>query len=265
MSARGQALIPVDGLAPFAAALLQPAAPTPSGLVTWNGSDPRVRFNVYRNNVAVSLGGALAETFPVVRALVGAAFFDALARAFIAAAPPRSPVLTDYGDGFAGFIANFAPAAGLAYLPDLARLEWARLRAWHAADQPALETAQLSARLAEPAGLPMARIGLHPSVSVLRSDFAVVSLWAAHQHGGRIGEVVLVQSEAALILRAGDDALVVPIATATADLFVALAEGQPLGAAVAAAGAGLDLAASLALLIGQRAICAWAQPDEPRQ
>ncbi|MBK6864396.1 MAG: putative DNA-binding domain-containing protein, partial [Ideonella sp.] len=41
--------------AAFARALLQPDAPCPAGLKTWNGSDPAKRFAVYRNNVVVSL------------------------------------------------------------------------------------------------------------------------------------------------------------------------------------------------------------------
>jgi hypothetical protein len=50
-----------------------------------------VRFGVYRNSVAVSLAGVPADTFPVTRELVGDAFFEAMARCFVAAEPPRSP------------------------------------------------------------------------------------------------------------------------------------------------------------------------------
>ncbi|MEZ5722575.1 MAG: DNA-binding domain-containing protein [Paracoccaceae bacterium] len=58
------------------------------------------RFDVYRNNVVVSLSEALATGFPVVRKLVGEAFFSAMAGVFVRAHPPRSPVLTMYGEGF---------------------------------------------------------------------------------------------------------------------------------------------------------------------
>ena len=57
-----------------------------------------------------------------------------MARAFVAATPPRTPVLTTYGDEFAEFIAAFEPARELAYLADVARLEAARTHAYHAAD-----------------------------------------------------------------------------------------------------------------------------------
>lgn len=64
----------------FAAALLNPDLPCPGGLSTWNGSAPATRFAVYRNNVTVSLVDALADTFPVLQALVGEEFFRAMAR-----------------------------------------------------------------------------------------------------------------------------------------------------------------------------------------
>jgi len=104
----------------------------------------------------VCLIGALADTFPVTRELVGAPFFDAMARCFIDAEPPRSPVLTEHGDTFPEFVSAFPPAAGLPYLPDLARLELARVRAYHAADATALGADALAGHLAEPVRLPTA-------------------------------------------------------------------------------------------------------------
>ena len=55
----------------WAQALLAPAFPTPTDLVTHNGSDPTRRLDVYRNNVVVSLVDALASTFPVTQQLLG--------------------------------------------------------------------------------------------------------------------------------------------------------------------------------------------------
>ena len=91
----------------FAAALLDRSKPVPEGI----RSRPRRRFAVYRNNVHVSLIEALATRFPVCRALTGDEFFRAMARDFVTARPPRSPVLMTYGDDFGDFIDGFAPAA----------------------------------------------------------------------------------------------------------------------------------------------------------
>lgn len=248
----------------FAAALLDPDRPVPVGLSAWNGSDPAARFSVYRNNVAVSVIGALADTFPVARELVGAAFFDAMARCFIDAEPPRSPVLTEYGDTFPEFVSAFPPAAGLPYLPDLARLELARVRAYHAKDADALSADALGAYLADPARLPTARLTLHPSLAVIASDYAIVSLWAAHQGHQRIEEVDLGRAESALVLRQGDDALVLSIPRGTAAFMAALSSGATLGEAATAAAQDPDfnLAQALAPLIRHGGIAAWNQPGD---
>ncbi|WP_292446211.1 DUF2063 domain-containing protein [Methylibium sp.] len=244
----------------FAAALLDAESPAPYGLFAWNGADPAPRFAVYRNNMVVSLVAALAGSFPVVRELVGEAFFSAMGRLYVTQHPPRSPVLADYGDSFADWLQHFEPASALPYLPDMARLERARGRAYHAADEPALAAQAVAARLADPQRLPGARLRLHPSVSLLDSPFAVVSLWAAHQGRGRIEDVALNEPEAALILRHQDDATVLPVPLAAARFYRLLIEGRPLGEAASAAtasDAAFDLASALSLLIAHDAIVAW--------
>jgi hypothetical protein len=244
----------------FARALLDPALPVPAGLVARNGADPGVRFAVYRNNVVASLVAALADTFPVVRELLGADFFSAMARLYVAEQPPSSPVLAHYGDGFADWVAQFEPAADLPYLADMARLERARVRAYHAADAPVLGAEAIAAQLAQPARLPAARLRLHPSVTVLASPWAIVSLWAAHQGPGRLEDVHPAQPENALVLRFEDDAAVLAIPGATAEFFRRLQRGLPLGEAAATPDPP-DLGASLALLIRHGAISAWSTPE----
>jgi hypothetical protein len=252
----------------FAAALLAPQRPPPAGLRAWNGSDPGPRFDVYRNNVISSLTAALADTFGVVQALVGPDFFRAMAGSYIAGHPPRSPVLAEYGACFADYVAGFAPAASLPFLPDMARLEFARVQTFHAADVPALDAARLAAHLAQPDQLEGARIDMRPDVHVLSSRHAVVSLWAAHQGLHEIGTVDPTAPEAAMVLRVADDSAVIPLPHAAAHFISAWAGGHTLGAAAAAAsaepaidGQTFDLAATLALLIGHGAIAAWHAPE----
>lgn len=253
----------------FAAALLDAERGVPLGLCAWNGSDPAPRFAVYRNNVVVSLMQALADGFPVVQQLVGDEFFAAMARVYACAHPPRSPVLTEYGDGFADWIADFEPAASLPYLPDMARLERARVRAFHAADALPLPADALTRHLAAPQRLAQAQLGLHLSLGVVRSAWAVASLWAAHQTDDAvaIGAVRLDQAESALVMREGDYVIVLPVPPPTAAFVQALAAGCPLREAAATAsvlgGADpFDLAGSLALLIRHGALIAWLSPGD---
>jgi hypothetical protein len=151
-------------------------AAAPAGL----DADDRARFRVYRNNVAVGLTDALAAAYPVVRRLVGAEFFTAMAQAFVAVHPPRARSLALYGEAFASFVAAFPPARGVAYLGDVARLERAVLEALHAADAEPL-VPDVPARLGDRAAA--AVFTPHPSARVVRSPHPIASLWHAHRAG----------------------------------------------------------------------------------
>lgn len=254
--------------AEFAAGLFDPRRPCPPGLRAWNGSDPAARYAVHRNNVVVSLVDALADAFPVVRALVGADDFDhALAPAFVRAHPPRSPVLVDWGDALPAFIEGSDAGAALPMLADVARLERARVHACHAADAPRLDAAAVAARLANPAALPGARLALHPSLHVVASRHAVVSIWAAHQGEADTAPAPASldrhRAEAALVLRThdgrdDDGVVVIAIDAPTAHWLQAVAEGATLARAAQVA-PGIDLAAAFALLLRQRALVAWSE------
>ena len=244
----------------FADALLAAGSICPPGLTAWNGSDPRRRFAIYRNNVIVSLIDALADTCPVTQQLVGEEFFRAMARLFVQDNPPRSRLLAFYGEGLADFIEAFAPAAAVPYLADVARLEMLRVSAYHAADAVPLAAEDIARLLADVAALPAARIGLHPSLAVLRSGHAVVSLWAAHQAANVAGALAAVDpdvAEAALVLRAGLDVEISRIPEGTAVFIVHLRQGTAFGHAAeraSEADPAFDLSATLGLLIRGGAI-----------
>ena len=236
----------------FAAALLNPDLPCPGGLTCWNGSDPELRFAVYRNNVMVSLIDALADTFPVVQALVGEEFFRAMARAFAQVSPPRSRLMVYYGDSFADFVASFPPAAPVPYLADVARLEMARVRAYHAADAAPVQPEALQAALADPEQLLSLRLHVHPSVQVIESPFAVVSLWAAHQGALCMTSVDSDVAQTALVFRQGLDVDTLEFGAGNARFVKALQNDQSLLEAAEAAASSdpeFDLSHALALLL----------------
>lgn len=216
----------------FCHALLDPEQPVPEELVSWTGADAGQRFNVYRNNVVVSLIEALASTFDVTQQQVGRRFFRALAREYVPEHLPDSPVLALYGATFPDFIARFPPLAQLPWLADLARLEWLRVRAYHAADAVPLSSAQILARGAAPQRLLNARVQLHPSLGLLDSPYAVASLWAAHQDQGRLADVTINQPQEILILRPRLDVEVTLLPPGGAQLLRLLLADHPLGSAI---------------------------------
>jgi hypothetical protein len=236
----------------FAHALLNPELPCPSGLTTWNGSDPAKRFAVYRNNVMVSLIDALADTYPVVQALVGEEFFRAMARVFAMAHPPRSPVMATYGHDFAEFIQTFPPAATVPYLADVARLEMARVWAYHAADVPPLALEAVQAALADPTQLIHLQFTLHPSVHVITSTFAVFALWTAHQGEIDMATVDPDQPQTALVFRHALEVNTLELPAGVAQFVSALQAGKTLPDAASAAlelDPEFDLTQALTLLL----------------
>lgn len=135
------------------------------------------RLNIYRNNVAITLVRALRLAYPVVDKLVGPEFFDGVARAFIGRHPPQTAYLSDYGAEFADFLDLFPRAAELAYLPDVARLEWAVNLSLNALDAPALDMAALTDLAEGDHG--RVRFLRHPAVRLLSVHYPVDAIWRA--------------------------------------------------------------------------------------
>jgi Putative DNA-binding domain len=237
--------------ASFAGALLDPERPIPCGVTAHNAAVPTRRFAVYRNNVVTGLVKALKSRFPVIEKIVGEEFFAAMARAFVVERPPRSPLLATYGDEFATFVATFEPARELAYLADVARLEAARTRAYHAADAASVRASEFAALDGYAVG--GIRIDLLPSTEIVRSRHPIVTIWAMNSGEQELAPIENWCGEDALVFRAYLDVEVRMLPPGGGAFLLALAAGRPLGEAAEAALANypeFDLTRSLAGLIG---------------
>lgn len=212
------------------------------------------RFRIYRNNVHYALEQALAGAYPVVRRLVGAAFFGALARAFSAGETTREASFALYGAGFPEFVEGFEPAARVVYLADVARLERARLCALHARDAPALTPQALGEQgdgLAEVSLLP------HPSARLVCSGHPVLSIWRAHQDAVPRRDLRWTR-EQVIVLRRDDAVCAEPLADDEAMFAQQLFAGNTLRdahAAVAARHPRFDLEQAFARLLVLGAFC----------
>lgn len=206
----------------FTHALNTPGAAVPDIFLTSSS-----RFDVYRNNIAVSLSAALAEAFPVVKALVGDAFFAALAQAYVRANRPDSPVMLHYGQDFPDFVDGFEPARSVPYLADVARLERAWLNAYHAADAAPIGIGALGA-ISQPA-LDETCVRVHPSLHLIRSDWPVVSIWRAHQ-GTQMPDLsgLKMVAECSIVVRPMLDVHVATVPLNVYPLMRALVDGEPL-------------------------------------
>lgn len=94
-------------------------------------------FRVYRNNVMTAARDALLANYPTIERLTGTAWLQAVATEYARQSPPDTPVLLNYGEGFAAFLDTFEPA----YLGNVARLDRDWLQAHTAIDEPALDLA----------------------------------------------------------------------------------------------------------------------------
>lgn len=146
------------------------------------------RLNIYRNNVFTSLGNALGDVFTTVRRLVGEDFFGLASRHYIRRHPSQSGNLHDFGQHFAAFLEGFAPASEHAYLADVARLDWARDRAFHAGACNAFPIERLAA--VAPARQAALRFVLHPAVRLLSSRFPIARIWEANGDAAVPGEPI---------------------------------------------------------------------------
>lgn len=218
----------------FSAALLVPDAPAPDLVTGPRGKRAEKRYNVYRNNVTVSLIAALSSIFPAVERITGADFFRAMARFHVRATPPSSPLLFEYGRDFPDFIDRYEYAQDMPWLSDVARIERAWLDAYHAADAPALSATALAAVPQEDLGAVTFRP--HPATRMLSSVHPAVTIFAMNRGSEPVGRVED-RPEDGLITRIDDEVTVRLLPPGGAAFFNALLSGECLAAAVAA---GLD-------------------------
>lgn len=231
---------PACGQAAFAAALAADTAL--AGLHDGRSRPAAHRLDVYRNNVVVSLRDALATTFAATRRLMGETFFEAAAVSYARARKPDSPLLFRYGDGFADFIAPLPGLAAYPFVPEVARLEYARVSSYHAADAAPLPPEALAA--VPPEALPSVRFVPHPAARVLHLPAGALGAW--HENTGRAHTA----APACLLARPALEVTVTPLNAPAADILAALLGGAALADAAGEAEAELAAALGHALAAG---------------
>lgn len=195
------------------------------------GLEPAARLRIYRHSIAATQADALRDSYPAVLALVGEDFFQRLAARHAQQFPATAGNLQHYGGALDQCIDAMPAARALGYLADVARLEWRRQLAALASDASALDAGELNAAMGiEPENL---RLILHPSLHVLRSEYAVLSLWQWCQAPDdtppdprRSGEHVLIwRDEGAVTMAAVEPATLVCIEALSGGRSVAAAYG----------------------------------------
>jgi Putative DNA-binding domain len=237
----------------FRTALLDPKAERPAGLTDGDGQAAGRRFDVYRNNVAVSLTEALETAFPVIAKLIGAANFRTLAAVFLRRHPPTSPLMMFYGAEMPEFLAGFEHTSSIGYLPDIARLELALRESYHAADADPIDPAILQS--IPPEALTEATVSLAPSLRLIRSRWPVHAIWLYNT--AKDAPKPAMEAQDIAILRPDMDPEPHLLPPGGGAFVSALLDGRTIADALDAATsdtAEFDLSATLGLLIGAGAI-----------
>ncbi len=237
----------------FTRAMLDPSAVPPAGLTNPDGVPATKRFNVYRNNVAVSLTEALETAFPVICQLIGEENFKAIAGVYLRQHPPSSPLIMFYGAEMPAFLAEFEPLQHVPYLADVAKLELAMRHAYHAADASPIAAEDLQAL--PPDRLMAARIAFAPAVRLVRSPYPIEAIWAFNMIEGAPRPAAGGQN--VLITRPDYDPQMHPLPPGGGTFVAALLDGARFADALAQAQAqveGFDLTGTLGLLLAGGAI-----------
>jgi hypothetical protein len=228
-----------------------------------SGLDPLARIGIYRNNVLGNYRKALGATFPVVRRLVGVPFFNAAVDAFVRAYPSRHGDVNRYGGELARFLAAYAPARELPYLPDVARLEWAIDQAAIAADARPLDLDALAAVPAD--AFEHLRFVLNPSAHFVASLYPVLRIWQVNQDGFEGDDTVDLGAggDSLLVLRGASGVSIERLGAGEHALLTALARRAGLGEAAARAAdkeEGFDLTRALRDHVAAQRLVAFRVP-----
>ena len=222
------------------------------------------RLAIHRNNVFAGLLAGLEARFPVSRRLLGADRFRRYALSFIEAHPPQSPILMEYGARLPDFFAALDHPRSLAFIPDIARLEWHQHVSLHGTEAVPLDAATL-ANVA-PEDMAALVFALHPTAHVLRSHYPILSIWRANVPDGMSRDVPAVApGEDVLIVRPESAVLLVPLAPGAAAFVLAVGRGASLadaGAAATYADERFDLTPTLASLLRHKIFTGYSFAKE---
>lgn len=145
-----------------------------SRIVSTEKIDSIPRLDVYRNAYYIRLQEALAHDFPALLSVMGNELFGRDMAAYLRANPSTEPSIRFIGQYLSKwFLQNNKPE-----LADLAKVEWAVLKAFDAGNAVALTGDHLQSVL--PEDWEQLRFALNPSVTLLDVDSNVLKIWKSY-------------------------------------------------------------------------------------
>ena len=190
------------------------------------------RFAIYQNNVFYSLTCALGDLYPVVKKLVGEDFFTGTASYYLRSHPPQQAAMVHFGQDFPDFLCHFEHTQTMGYLADIAQLELARHRAYHAQDQSPVTSDRWSD--ITPQKLAQISVTLHPSLEMVQAKCPIFTIWQANQDNVETTESIsLDEPQQVLVVRAIYDVAMYAVDTGTYCFVEQLQQGHTIEQAIA--------------------------------
>ncbi|HUO03787.1 MAG TPA: DNA-binding domain-containing protein [Candidatus Binataceae bacterium] len=153
----------------------------PGGLDAIVRGDSRLsatqRVDIYASMYFNRLLDVLKEDFPATLKALGEVNFHNLITGYLLEYPPTEPSVHFCGRHLAAFLRDHPMRVKAPYVADLAALERALVKSFHARDAVALDAETM--RSIPPAKWPAVRVGMHPAASILAVKWRVSGLLAA--------------------------------------------------------------------------------------
>ena len=135
------------------------------------------RAGVYYDAYRLRLVEILRIDFPGLCALLTAEEFDALGQRYLDVYPSHYPTVRWFGQHLAAFLGNDTALAKRSYLAEMATFEWARGRAFDAANSKVVSPDELGAVPAE--DWPSLCLEFHPSLRRSIYTWNIGPIWRA--------------------------------------------------------------------------------------
>lgn len=186
------------------------------------------RLQVYAGGYLARTHEALSEVYEAVRHILGNTTFSTMAHEYAARYPSHDYNLSLRGRQLPDFLDGHRLSQSLPFLPDLARLEWHIVQSVHAAQDPPINPARLSAMSLDQWGQTTLRF--QPSVGLMVSAWPILDIWVARTGPRSNVDIDLVnRPQRVLIFRHELEVRCELLEPQQASLLEGLLAGEPLG------------------------------------
>jgi hypothetical protein len=160
-------------------------------------------ISVYRNSIDIKHVNALQKIYPAVYKLVGADFFTMLSYDYQMQHPATHWSLSEFGRHLADFLSDYPKTVFLSYLPDMARLEWARHEVLFAPDSASFDVHQLQA--IPESDYPQLYCKLHAAIRLLSFTSPILDIWHFCYHNNSGDELFELKPQGNVVLLSRKD------------------------------------------------------------